>query len=71
MASEASRLRRTDAALSGRKIGLKIETDEPDAQLARDIADRGSFRLVGKYRVDDDGMTLRKNANGVLFESPS
>src|SRR5262249_43380249 len=53
-----------DTLQSGCKIGVKVETDEPNAQLARGIADRSPFGLVGKYRVDHDRMSLRKNANG-------
>src|SRR4051812_22199010 len=56
------------AALSGRKIGLKIKTDEADAQIARGIADRGPLCLSSKDRVDHDGMTVRKDANGLLSE---
>ena len=51
-----------DAAQSGRKIGDEKEPDKPDVQLARGIADRGSFRLTRKHRVDHDGMALRQES---------
>lgn len=48
----------SNAMLSRRKVSLEIETDEPYVQLARVVADEGSFGLVGKYGVDHNRMTL-------------
>ena len=58
----------TNAALSGRKVGLEKEADKPDIQLARGVADRGSFRCARKHRVDDNGMALDKDPDGALHE---
>jgi hypothetical protein len=59
----------TNPTQSRRKIGMKIEAEELNPQRARDVTDRDSFWLVRKDGVDDDRMTLRKNANCALSES--
>ena len=57
-----------DAAQSDRKVGDEKQPHKPDIQLARRVADRGSFRFKREHRVDHDGMTLDKNAGRTLHQ---
>lgn len=55
----------------GRKVGYEKEALKPDIQPAGGIPDRGSLRFTRKHRVDDSGMTLRKNPQCALHQGLS
>ena len=50
------------------KIGYEKEADKPDIQPARGVADRAPLRFTGKYRVNHDGMALRKDPDRALHK---
>ena len=55
------RLATSDADLPRRKVSFKKETDKPNSQPARGVADPGTLGRPRKHRVNDNGMALRQN----------